>query len=289
MDSENYYVTLHAKIKNTHYMAKKKTSKSTAEQTSSSLKEALGFDKIFHNERLNFITGVFLFIIAGYLTWAFISFFTTGAADQSIIEMPCEGELLNQNHEFQNVCGSLGAYISWFFVKRCFGIAAFAIPAFLFLLAVNMMHTYKVALLKWFMCLTILMIWASVTFSKFLAPLFTNSCFNPGGDHGLAISRQIEGFVGTPGLTALLALIAIAFLTYLSMQTILFIRKLFNPLRYLKKIPMTIHVGGDNTDINSAEGISTLEDPEVFDNPDRRNCFSNQRGSTRQARCSRSS
>ena len=249
-------------------MAKKKTSKLTAEKTSSSLKEALGFDKIFHNERLNFVTGAFLFIIAGYLTWAFISFFTTGAADQSIIEMPREGELLNQNHEFQNACGSLGAYISWFFVKRCFGIAAFAIPIFLFMLAVNMMHTYKVALLKWFMCLTILMIWASVTFAKFLAPLFTNSCFNPGGDHGLAISQQIEGFLGTPGLTALLALIAIAFLTYLSMQTILFIRKLFNPLRYLKKIPMTIHVGGDNTDINSAEGISTLEDPEIFDNPE---------------------
>ena len=248
-------------------MAKKKSSKSAAEKPASSLKEALGFDKIFHNERINFVFGVFLFILAGYLTWAFISFFTTGAADQSIIEMPREGELLNQNHEFQNACGSLGSYISWFFIKRCFGLAAFIIPAFIFLLAVNMMHAYKVALLKWFMCLAILMIWASITFAKFLEPFFDSSCYTPGGDHGLAISQLIEGFVGTPGLTALMALIAIAFLTYLSMETIILIRKLFNPLRYLKKIPMTINVGsGDSTD--NHEGISTLEDPTVFDNPE---------------------
>ena len=246
-------------------MAKKKSSKSAAEKPASSLKEALGFDKIFHNERINFVLGVFLFIIAGYLTWAFISFFTTGAADQSIIEMPREGELLNQNHEFQNACGSLGAYISWFFIKRCFGLAAFIIPAFIFLLAVNMMRAYKVALLKWFMCLTILMIWASVTFAKFLEPFFDSACYNPGGDHGLAISQLIEGFVGTPGLTALMALIAIAFLTYLSMETIILIRKLFNPLRYLKKIPMTINVGGGNGD---ATGEHSDDSQRVYDNPE---------------------
>jgi len=247
-------------------MAKKKSNKPATSKPASSLKEALGFDKIFHNERLNFVLGVFLFIIAGFLTWAFISFFTTGAADQSIIEMPRDGELLNQNHEYQNACGSMGAHIAWFFIKRCFGLAAFMIPAFIFLLAVNMMRAYKVALLKWFMVLTIVMVWASVTFAKFLAPLFDNACYNPGGDHGLAISQQIEGFVGTPGLTALLALIAIAFLTYLSMETIIFIRKLFNPLRYLKKIPMTVNVGGGDTTDHEG-GISTLEDPKVFDNP----------------------
>jgi S-DNA-T family DNA segregation ATPase FtsK/SpoIIIE len=244
-------------------MAKKKTSKSSADKPASSLKEALGFNNIFHNERINFVLGLFLIFVSVYMLWAFVSYFTTGAADQSLIETPRDGELLNQNHEFQNACGSLGAYVSWFFIKRCFGLAAFIIPLFLILLGVNLMRTYKIGLLKWFMCLAILMVWASVTFANFLVPFFESACYNPGGDHGLAMSQQIEGLVGTPGLTALLGLIAIAFLTYLSMETVIIIRKIFNPLRYLKKIPMTINVGGgDSTDNN---GI--VEDPTVFDNP----------------------
>ena len=266
MKSKIFFVILHFVIK-IRYMAKKKTSKNPV-KTPTSFREALGIDKIFFNERINFILGAFLLFVAGYLTWAFISYFTTGAADQSIIEMPREGEIMNQNGEFQNGCGSLGAYASWFFIKRCFGLAAFIIPLFCLLLSVNMMRAYKVKLLKWFMCLAIIMIWASVTFSKFLAPFFTDACFNPGGDHGLAVCQHIEGLIGTPGLTAILALTAIAFLTYLSMETIIIIRKIFNPLHYLKKIPMTINVGGgDSEQDHTNGGISTLEDPKVFDDP----------------------
>ncbi|MBQ9677911.1 MAG: DNA translocase FtsK 4TM domain-containing protein [Prevotella sp.] len=241
-------------------MAKKKKT-----STASSFKEAIGFDKIFHNERLNFFLGFLLLFVAGYLIWAFISYFTTGAADQSMIEAPKDGEVLNQNGEFQNACGSLGAYSAWFFIKRCFGLPAFLIPIFILLLSVNLMRAYKVNLLKWFMTLAIVMIWASVTFAKFLTPLFAESHFNPGGDHGLAISEIIQGLLGAPGLTFLLAVSAIAFLIYLSAETIFFIRKLFNPLRYLKKIPMEINIGKGDAD--DKQGIDTLEDPTVFDDP----------------------
>ena len=246
-------------------MAKKKTGKSST-KTPTSFKEALGIDKIFFNERVNFVLGACLLFVAVYLTWAFVSYFSTAAADQSIIEAPRDGEIMNQNGEFSNACGSLGAYASWFFIKRCFGLAAFVIPLFCLLLSVNMMRAYKVRLLKWFMCLAIVMIWASVTFSKFLAPFFADACFNPGGDHGLAICQHIEGLIGMPGLTAILALTAIAFLTYLSMETIIILRKIFNPLHYLKKIPMTINVGSGEPEAD-AEDISTMEDPEVFDDP----------------------
>ena len=248
-------------------MAKKKKTSRASEKTATSLKEALGIDKIFSNERINFVVGFCLLFIAGYMVWAFVSYFTTGAADQSMIEQPLEGEILNQNGEFQNSCGSIGAYISWFFIKRSFGLASFIIPLFILLLSVNLMRAYKVNLLKWFMCLAIIMIWASVTMAKFLAPFFNDACFNPGGDHGLAICQQIEGFIGAPGLTALLGLIAVAFLTYLSMETIIIIRKIFNPLHYLKKIPLTINMGGGSDTTDNGGGISTLEDPTTFDDP----------------------
>ncbi|MDE6003468.1 MAG: DNA translocase FtsK 4TM domain-containing protein, partial [Prevotella sp.] len=246
-------------------MAKKKTTKASAK--SSSFTEAVGINNLFNNERVNFIVGLFLLFVAGYMTWAFVSFFATGDADQSMIESPRAGELLNQNQEFQNACGSIGAYISWFFIKRCFGLSAFLIPVFILMVAVKLMRAYQVKLLKLFMCLTIIMVWVSVASAKFLAPLFDNSCFNPGGDHGLAVCQQIEGLTGTPGLTALLALTSIAFLTYLSMETIILIRKLFNPLHYMSKIPMTVSIGhGDTT--TDGKTITTLEDPTVFDDPE---------------------
>jgi S-DNA-T family DNA segregation ATPase FtsK/SpoIIIE len=245
-------------------MAKKKTNKAS-EKTASSLREALGIDKIFFNERINFVIGFCLLIIAGYLIWAFVSYFATGTADQSLIESPRDGEIMNEAREFQNSCGSLGAYAAHFFIKRCFGLSAFFIPIFMMMVAVTMMRAYQVRLLKWFMSLTIVMIWASVTMAKFLAPFFEDACFNPGGDHGLAICQQIEGLLGVPGLTALLGLSAVAFLVYLSMETVIIIRKVFNPLHYLKKIPMTINVGGgdgESTDEN------TTDDDRVYDNPE---------------------
>ena len=246
-------------------MAKKKTTK--ASEKSATFQQAIGIDNIFHNERINFVIGFCLLFIAGYLTWAFASYLVTGEADQSMIEAPRAGEILNQNQEFQNACGSLGAYAAWFFIKRCFGLAAFLIPVFILMISVTLMRAYKVKLLKWFMCLTLIMIWFSITMAKFLLPFFEDSCYNPGGDHGLAVSQQIEGLIGVPGLVAVLALTAIAFLTYLSMETIIIIRKLFNPLRYLRKIPMEIHIGRGDSEDEKADMLNTLEDPEVFDDP----------------------
>ena len=245
-------------------MAKKKTSKAS-EKTASSLREALGIDKIFFNERINFVIGFCLLIIAGYLIWAFISYFTTGAADQSLIESPRDGEIMNEAREFQNSCGSLGAYASHFFIKRCFGLSAFFVPIFMMMVAVTMMRAYKVRLLKWFMSLTIVMVWFSITMAKFLAPFFDDACFNPGGDHGLALCQQIEGLLGVPGLTAILGLSAVAFLVYLSMETVIIIRKFFNPLHYLKKIPMTINVGSGEEEPTTNENT---DDGRVYDNPE---------------------
>ena len=242
-------------------MAKKKKT-----STASSFKEAIGIDKIFHNERLNFFLGFLLLLVSCYMIWAFISYLTTGAADQSMIEEPREGEVLNQNGEFQNACGSMGAYCAWFFVKRCFGLSAFLIPVFLLLVSVNLMRAYKVNLLKWFLGIAIVTIWLSVTMAKFATPFFTDAHFNPGGDHGLAICETIQGLLGAPGLTFLLGVTAIAFLIYLSAETIFIIRKIFNPLHYLKKIPMEINIGKGDTE-ESKQEIETLEDPTVFDDP----------------------
>ena len=260
--------TFAAKFKRKEKMAKKKSNKTKSNSPSVSLAEALGINKILNNERLFFFTGVLLFIVSIYMALSFLSFFTTGAADQSIIEELRENEIMNQHHEFANSCGSFGAYLSWFFMKRCFGIPAFLIPLFLFMVALKLMKAYQLKLLKWFLALAIIMIWASVTLAKFLAPLFAESHFNPGGDHGRFICQQIEGLIGTPGLMAVLALVAIAFMTYISAETILIIRKLLNPKKLFERVPFIVTNNNPEETVPSYENqIETDEDPDVFDDP----------------------
>ena len=244
-------------------MAKKKKQR----HQSTPFMEALGAKNIFQNEKINFILGIFLLGIAIYMILSFVSFFTTGAADQTLIEQPRDGELANQNGEFLNSCGSLGAYTAYFFIKQCFGIPAFIIPVFLILVSLRLMKAYtSLNLFKWFMVLMILMIWLSITFAKFLSPLFIDSSFCPGGDHGIFICQQIEGYLGAPGLTAILALMAIAFLTYVSAETIYFIRKLLNPSKLFNRVKFTIHDPSKKDDEpNPLTDI--VEDPEVFDDP----------------------
>ena len=216
-----------------------------------------------NRERLSFILGAVIFGISIYLCFAFVSFFSTGAADQTLIEEPRDGEVLNEHHEFANTCGSIGAYAAWFFIKRCFGLPAFLIPLLLFVAAIHLMKAYRVNLLKWALSVSLLMIWASVALATFLQPLFTDASFSPGGDHGLYISNYIGNLVGSPGLTAILALIAVAFLTYFSAATVIFIRKMLNPTLYINKVKFTVAKPDENIDNVEPEPEEDL----VFDDP----------------------
>ncbi len=245
-------------------MAKKKTTTRPAKTFS----EAMGIKNIFGNDIVNFLIGTFLLFVAIYVTIAFISYFSTGQADQSMVLDLRPGEVLNSNREFENYCGSIGALLAWFFIARCFGISAFAIPVIIGLAGLRLMKAYKVNLLKWFLCLMVVMIWCSVTFAKFLTPIMGQQVFNPGGDHGLFICQTIENLIGPPGLTAVLALTALVFLTYLSAETIDVVRKMLNPMKYVSsRIPFKITNNDKDNDDDPANAPQTQDDPTVFDNP----------------------
>ena len=200
------------------------------------------------NERTDFVLGVVLILLAVYVALAMFSFFTTGKADQSILEDLRPGEWLNTGKEFANYCGSLGAILAYTLITLNFGFAAFAIPVFILLVGAKLTRAYKVNLWKTFFYLAIIMIWCSVAFAKFLTPLTGSLTFNPGGNHGLFCVQNIENMIGTPGLTALLFIVALAFLTYLSAETVSFVRKAINPVKYItSKVKFTIANNGSRT------------------------------------------
>lgn len=244
-------------------MAKKKQG-----DKSKSFSEVLGFNYII-NDKANFIYGLIFISISIYIVISFFSYFNTGQADQSLVTNLRVGEIQNTGRTFQNACGSIGAIISHFFIAKCFGIPSFIIPIFLILCGLKMMGAYSVNLIKWFFCMAIIMIWSSVAMAKMVTPFMTEQVFNPGGAHGAYICQWLENVVGDPGLLAILLLTALIFLTYLTSETIILIRKLINPIGYIsKKVTFTItNFETKKSDNSTEEPQETEQDPTVFDDP----------------------
>lgn len=207
--------------------------KKRVERKTKTFAEAIGLQYIFNNTITDFFLGLALVVVAVLMAIAMVSFINTGTADQSILENLRPGEWLNEQQVFQNYCGSIGAIVSYWLMTINFGFPAFLIPVFLFMVGLQMMRAYNLNLWKWFFCIMVVMVWSSVTFAKFLSPIFDSLIFNPGGKHGLYIVQHLENVVGPPGLTAILLFIAIAFLTFLTTETITVIQKAINPIGYI--------------------------------------------------------
>ena len=252
-------------------MARKKTS-----GRAKSFSEAIGLQYIFNNTITDFFLGLALVVMAVVLIIAMVSFINTGAADQSLLENLRPGEWTNTEKQFQNYCGSLGAIISYWLMAVNFGFPAFLLPCFVVMAGFQLMHVYNINLWKWFLSMMIIMIWSSITFAKFLTPIFGSLIFNPGGKHGMFVVQTLENVIGPPGLTAILLFVAIAFLTYITTETITIVRKALNPIGYISnkvKFEITNHreEQEENNAIdeayrNAAQGTVQDEEDEMDEN-----------------------
>lgn len=248
-------------------MAKKKQNKTKKDV---SYKDAIGISNMFHNDTTNFTVGISALAVSVFIIICFVSYFSAAPADQSLVMHPAAGDLANTGREFQNACGSFGAYIAHFLIAMCFGFPAFIIPFFLLVCSLCLMGVYKLNLWKWFFSLMIVMIWSSIACAKFVNPMLSENVFNAGGEHGEFVCQYLENIVGTPGLTAVLALTAVFFLTYISSETITIIRKILNPVKFV-----TERVKFDFTNVND-KGEIVVAEPEqeqpaeqlVYDNPE---------------------
>lgn len=279
--------------------AKSKNNKKNKQQKveQKSYAEAMGLGQVVHNEKVDFVIGFILLCLSICFLCAMISYFVTGEADQSMVLQLRPGELISSSSEFQNLCGSLGALLSYFLIARCFGIASFFIPVFIMFSGLKLMRAYNVNLVKWFFCTALTMVWMSVTFAKFLTPIMGDQVYNPGGDHGEKCCQFLEGVIGAPGLLAVLGIVAIAFLTYLTSETIAFIRHLLNPVAYISnKVKFTwgtgnegeenTNVGADDTEyvdpaaqtVEFNSGLATFTTPDNTDDIDNKIVIDEQTG-----------
>ena len=169
---------------------KGKSSSSTKKKAAPKLSSKLGFLK---DERLRKIFGIFLIILAVFLTISGISFIFTGAHDLHILA----GDILDveESRRFKNVTGRIGAGSAKWLMHDGFGLAGLIIPFLIFLLGV------KIALKK--TLLPFAKTFRISLFALFFVPLFIGFFFhhsNP--ENGQIILSCNDNLVGAYGVFA---------------------------------------------------------------------------------------
>ncbi|KAA6316920.1 DNA translocase SpoIIIE, partial [termite gut metagenome] len=127
------------------------------------------------NETVHFVIGLLLVIFSVYLLLAFISFFFTGAADQSILDGNNPEILSSINNGVRNYAGSRGAQLASYLINDCFGVSSFLFVVMGSVLGLHLMRVRQFRIWKWFFCCLFLLIWFSVALGFTLMELYEDS------------------------------------------------------------------------------------------------------------------
>lgn len=211
---------------------KKTTPKTPNKQDSKGKKRMEAFARLWKNETLHFIVGLFLSLLGIFLFIALTSFFFTGTSDQSNVE-GLNNELGKIESEIQNWAGAIGAYISNFLINRWIGFGAFFIALWVSISGLFMMRVIENGYWK----STVLCWLSSIITSLFFGFLFQLthhiSFVSWGGNHGMVITDYLFRYIGSWGTGLVIVILFIVLLVMISRSTIDFIRNALknNPFR----------------------------------------------------------
>ncbi len=162
------------------------------------------------DERTWKILGVVFIALALVLFISFGSYLFTWKQDQSIARQGLTSVISGENHA-ANLLGRFGAVISHLFIFNGFGIAAFLICTFFFVVGVNLLFRTRVfSIWRNLKYVTVGLLVLSVSLSF----LFSDSDFPFGGAVGNFINNKLTGAVGTIGTGVILLILAIAYIIW---------------------------------------------------------------------------
>lgn len=180
------------------------------------------------NERTRFITGLILEMLTIYVALALISFFFTGAADQSLVQNIPLGDLLVNRGAVENWTGVRGAFLADLLMNRLFGLSSFALLFFLGSVGAKLMGLSQMSLIKRFLSCAAILIWGSVFFAFVFIHGYEDSFIYLGGQHGYYISEVLVANVGIPGTILVLLGSFMVIAVFMSPKTIPFLQGLFS-------------------------------------------------------------
>lgn len=181
----------------------------------------------FTCERTRFVTGLILSILTIYIGLALISFFFTGAADQSKVENVRIEDLLANLGSVENWTGVRGAFLADLLMNRWFGVSSFMILFFLGSMGAKLMNIRKIRLLNRFIFCLATLIWGSWFFAFFFISGYEDTFIYLGGQHGYYMTEMLKSNIGIPGTFLLLLGFFLIIAIFSSKKTIPFLQRVF--------------------------------------------------------------
>jgi S-DNA-T family DNA segregation ATPase FtsK/SpoIIIE len=178
-------------------MTRSKNEKSGASTTKKSAGGRLG--NLNKWERIGRILAILLFFFSVYLLISFTSFFFSGGADISHLDVS-SGELIsNPDLKFQNTGGRWGAVLADMFINKGFGIASVGFIYLFIIISLRLGKLGKFSMRRNFAYVIFLIVWTSVAFGYFFTSLYEKSFLLPGGTYGFFVSRLLNSSIGKAG------------------------------------------------------------------------------------------
>lgn len=175
-------------------------------------------ERITQNEYLRFGGGALIALFALFVTMSIISYTATGAQDMDYA--------LGNSDTWSNFMGRIGAVWAYNCVANGFGYPTIFLSIFMMAAGIRIMEVVKIRLWKWFVNCGILTLWGSAMLACISMDFGIGQCPGMGGIKGAEMMEQLDQAVGSLFRYIIVFVIALAYLCYLSSETIHIIRKI---------------------------------------------------------------
>ena len=211
----------------------------------------------FKGHNVQFVIGLLFAAFAIFLCSSFISFFSKGGADYSVLEATA-GAVADAS--VSNTSGKGGAIVAQYLINDCFGWASVLFIPMVTLIAVRLMRLFDFKLLRWVVYCLFGIVWFSLLFSLVFGDILEESYVSPGGAHGEFMKIIAIENIGIVGLVLLLVVSLLLFMIYVSRDTISWIRNMFTINRKPKENDETesaVEGSGVSVEIAQDEEVET--------------------------------
>lgn len=176
-------------------------------------------ESISRNEYIRFASGALIALLALFVTMAIASYALTGENDMKCV---MQHDYTNCN----NFLGKAGAWVAYQCVANMFGYPTIFLSIFLMVSGIRIMDIIKIRLWKWFVNCGILTLWGSAFAACISMDFHIGMWPGLGGIKGQGMMIQLNEAVGAFFRYIIILVVAIAYLCYLSSETINIIRKI---------------------------------------------------------------
>jgi S-DNA-T family DNA segregation ATPase FtsK/SpoIIIE len=186
---------------------KKEKTKKTQSEKSEKITIS-GIVRVIKSDKFQKVVGLFLLLLAFFLLIAFISFLFTWQYDDNVPYNSIKRILTDLNLESKNWMGKIGDVVSYFFVKKLFGVASFLLIIWLLIFGVKLfLNTQIFPLGKTTKYLIFGLIWISISISFVIQ---SDDIF--GGAFGFQSNVWLKSILGSIGTGILLFFMIASFL-----------------------------------------------------------------------------